>query len=170
MGGSNSKQTKTESEDFGTTIRSKIEDEIAKKMMIQREVQMAVNIAKARDTIWYFGSAWGILTTGFATAHALGRKPPPLLAAPIVIGALILGNIADMAYGTKLIRVVKEAEHILEHERGRLVPFKQAAFFKFYDEQEKAPYYHTVPPVGHVFPNPYLFQMQRRMPSSSSKE
>lgn len=36
---------------------------------------------------------------------------------PIVIGSLVLGNMADMAYGNKLARVTKEAEYIMEFER-----------------------------------------------------
>lgn len=48
-----------------------------------------------------------------------GHKPPAALAAPILIGSLVLGNMADMAYGNKLVRVTKEAEHILDHERAK---------------------------------------------------
>ena len=35
---------------------------------------------------------------------------------PIYKG-FVLCNMADMAYGTKLTRVTKEAEYIMEHER-----------------------------------------------------
>lgn len=52
------------------------------------------------------------------------------MGAPVVIGALVLGNMADLAYGNKLNRVVKEAEYILDNERGRMVPFSQASFHK----------------------------------------
>lgn len=106
-------------------VKDNINDEIARRMMQQREFQLAVRIAQARDTIWYFGSAWSLLVSGVTVAHIAGRKPPAVAGVPIVIGALVLGNLADMAYGTKMMRVVKEAEHILEHERGRLVPFQQ---------------------------------------------
>ena len=32
-----------------------------------------------------------------------------------------MANIADMAYGTKLVRVTREAEHIMDAEGARLV-------------------------------------------------
>lgn len=63
--------------------------------------------------------------SGVTVAHFAGRKPPALVGVPIVVGALVLGNMADLAYGNKMMRVVKEAEHIMEYERGRFVPFKQ---------------------------------------------
>eukprot|EP00957_Ditylum_brightwellii_P033932 2570656-Ditylum_brightwellii.AAC.1 len=39
---------------FGKTAKENIDHELARKMMIQREVQMAVNIARARDNIQIF--------------------------------------------------------------------------------------------------------------------
>lgn len=164
MGGSTSKPKNEPEPSFGEYVKKTIDDEIAKKMMLQREIQLAVNIAKARDTLWIFGTAWACLLTGFSTAHALGRKPPALLAVPIVVGGLALGNMADMAYGTKLNRVTKEAEYILEHERARFVPFRQAPFFKYYGEEEKSRYY-AANAVGDLFPNPYIFQPWRQRPA-----
>ena len=92
--------------------------------MIQREVQMAVNIAKARDTLQIFGSAWATFVGVATVAKLAGRNVPPTTGIPIVLGGLVLGNIADMAYGNKLARVSKEAEHIIGNERVRLVPTK----------------------------------------------
>jgi len=164
MGGSNSKtasERKAEMENKGKTfldnIKSNVEDEIAKKMMMQREVQMAVNIARARDTLTIFGSAWLTLVTGTGIAYALKKPVPPVVGVPIVIGSLILGNVADMAYGNKLNRVVNEAEYIMEYERGRFVPPKQASFSKFYTEDEKSVYYENSTPVGDLFPNAAIF-------------
>jgi len=137
MGGSSSKAEpscedtkkkedgKDELNSFADRVRATIEDEIARKAMVQRKVQLAVNIAKARDNIWIFGSAWAALVTGAVGAKAAGRTVPPFVGVPVVVGALVLGNMADMAYGNKLNRVVKEAEYILENEKGRFVPFKQ---------------------------------------------
>ena len=59
-----------------------------------------------------FGSAWMTLVVSAGTAKAAGRHVPPVIAAPVVLAALLLGNLADMAYGNKLNRVVKEAEYI----------------------------------------------------------
>jgi hypothetical protein len=50
------------------SFRDKVEEEIARRMMIQREVQMSVSIAKARDTIQIFGSAYATFVSGVALA------------------------------------------------------------------------------------------------------
>jgi hypothetical protein len=44
---------------------------------------------------------------------------------------------ADMAYGNKLERVVAEAEHIMDNERYRFIPPKQAPFEKLYRDEDK---------------------------------
>lgn len=72
--------------------RGEEEDELARRMMIQREISMAVNIAEARYTIWIFGSAWATLIVGTGTAKATGRNVPLILGVPVVIGVLVLGN------------------------------------------------------------------------------
>ena len=166
MGGSNSKTESSSSsqndnagkpKDYGLAkFRSAVEDEVARRMMLQREIQMAVQVAKARDTIQIFGTAWATLVTGAGLAQVAGHRPPPVVAVPIVIGALVLGNMADMAYGNKLTRVTKEAEYLMAQDRGRFVPMNQAPFFKFYTETEKADYYDNATAVGGLFPNRYL--------------
>ena len=75
---------------------------------------------------------------------------------PIIIGGLVLGNIADMAYGNKLSRVSKEAEHIIENERARLVPMKQAPVSRFYSEEEKAAMFDEATAAGLVWPSKYI--------------
>jgi hypothetical protein len=62
-----------------------------------------------------------------------------------------------MAYGNKLNRVTKEAEYMLDYERGRFVPFKQAPFFKLYTEEEKAAMYYPATAVGDLWPNSILW-------------
>lgn len=135
--------------------RSKVEDELARRMMLQREIQMAVNIAKARDTLCIFGTAWGTLVSGVAMARLAGKHVPPVAGVPIVIGGLVLGNIADMAYGNKLARVTKEAEYIMEYERSRFVPAKQAPFSKFYNDEERR-WFEESTRVSELYP-PKLF-------------
>jgi len=160
--GSSTSSSKTESQEeewkekgksFVEKIKSQVQDEVARRAMMQREVQMAVNIAKARDNLQIFGSAWLALFSGATTAKAMGRQVPPIVVAPIVVGALVLGNMVDMAYGNKLQRVNKEAEYILDNERGRFVPFRQAPFAKFYTEEEKASYLDPATAVGDLFPS-----------------
>jgi hypothetical protein len=77
-------------------FRSKVEDELARRMMLQREIQMAVNIAKARDTLCIFGTAWGTLVSGVAMARLAGKHVPPVAGVPIVIGGLVLGNVLQI--------------------------------------------------------------------------
>jgi hypothetical protein len=151
------------------SIKAAVEDEVSRRAMLQREVQMAVSIAKARDTIWIFGSAWAALTTGVAAARAAGRPVPGVAGVPVVVGALVLGNLADMAYGNKLARVSKEAEYILDHERGRFVPFRQAPFAKFYTDEEREALYAPSTAVGDLFPN-YLWARHRPLPGPPPSE
>lgn len=42
---------------FVERFEATVLDELAQKAMVQREVQMAVNLVMARDAIWIFGSA-----------------------------------------------------------------------------------------------------------------
>lgn len=133
-------------------IASSIETELYRKMMIQREIQMAVNIAKARDNLQVFGTIWLTYSTGLTLA-TIARKPVPGLAAvPLVAGGILLGNMADMAYGNKLARVNKEASFILENERPRLVPFPQAPFAQFYSAEERAVLYNKATASGDLVP------------------
>mmetsp|Transcript_12287 Transcript_12287/g.16954 ORF Transcript_12287/g.16954 Transcript_12287/m.16954 type:complete len:190 (-) Transcript_12287:244-813(-) len=138
---------------FGEAAKENVEHELSRRMMIQREVQMAVNIAKARDNIQIFGSAWALFVSGI-TALKIARKPvPPVAAVPVVVGGLMLGNLADMAYGNKLARINREAEHILDNERERLVPMKQAPMAKFYTEEEKEVFFDEATPAAMVWPS-----------------
>jgi hypothetical protein len=79
---------------------------------------------------------------------------------PIVIGSLVLGNMADMAYGNKLARVTKEAEYIMEFERERFVPPKQAPFAKFYTPEERM-VFEASTRVSELYPNA-LFVSQKK--------
>jgi hypothetical protein len=137
---------------FVETVKANVETEIARRMMIQREVQMAVNIAKARDNLYIFGSLWLTLTTGVTTATLLKKPVPHVAFVPVVVGGVLLGNLADMAYGNKLARVNKEAEHILANERPRFVPFPQAPFAKFYSAEERSILYDPATAVGDLPP------------------
>lgn len=120
--------TKKKKDDFSSfteRVKMGIQDEVAKRAMMQREIQMSINVAKARDTLQIFGSVWLVLTTSVAGAHLAKRPVPSFLMLPIVGGGLALCNMADLAYGNKLQRVMKEAEYIMENEKERFVPPKQ---------------------------------------------
>ena len=144
---------RSEVKSFGAKVKAAVDEELGRRMMVQREVQMAVNIAKARDTIQIFGSAWAVFVSGVAGAKIAGKKVPPIAAVPFVVGGLMLGNMADMAYGNKLARVSKEAEHILDNERARLVPLKQAPVARFYSAEEKALMFDQATSAGLLFPS-----------------
>mmetsp|Transcript_85787 Transcript_85787/g.128527 ORF Transcript_85787/g.128527 Transcript_85787/m.128527 type:complete len:160 (-) Transcript_85787:132-611(-) len=142
----------TSFEETKNAIHDKVEEEIARRMMLQREIQMAVNVARARDNIHIFGSLWLTLTTGVSVAKLAGRSVPHIAGVPIVVGGILLGNLADMAYGNKLARINKEAAYLLENERARFVPFPQAPFARFYSAGERAIFYDKATAVGDLAP------------------
>ena len=151
-----------------TELTTAMETEVYRKLMLQREVQMAVNIAKARDNIQIFGSIWVSYGTILSIAKFGAKYPVPAQAAiPLVVGSIVLGNLTDMAYGNKLARVNKEASYILDHERARLVPFPQAPFAQFYTPEERSVLYDVAPASGDLVPSSWLFQ--RRTSTTSSK-
>ena len=173
MGTSQSTMDKRAS-DWRAEIRSSVETEIYRKMMVQRETQMAINIAKARDNFHVFGSIW----LGYGTLLTVGtlakRPVPPVAAVPLVVGGILLGNIFDMAYGNKLLRVNKEASYILKHERPRFVPFPQAPFSKFYTDEERSVLYDKATASGDLPPFTLICRSytppQSTPPSSSQGE
>jgi hypothetical protein len=112
---------------------------------------LAVSIAKARDALqWYGGLYAGIFS--IAVPAALAGKAPKVVLAPALVGGFMLINMADMAYGNKLQRVVSEAEYIMENERERFVPPQELPFSKFYTEEEKAKV-RDVPATGELWPS-----------------
>ena len=123
---------------------------------------MAINIARARDTIQIFGSIYVTFVSGVSIAKLLKKPVPNVVGIPIVVGGIVLGNIIDMAYGNKLARVNKEAQHILTYERERLVPFPQAPFSKFYSLEEYDTYYNPATSVGDIFPSNIFFTNLRK--------
>ena len=128
-----------------------LQEKMARRAMVQREVEMSVSIARARDSLQWFGGLYASYITGL-TAASLARKPIPRIAAlPAVLGAFGLANLADMAYGTKMTRIAKEAEHIMQHERGRFVPPAQAPFARLYTQAERE-LYESTDAVGALWP------------------
>jgi Uncharacterised conserved protein (DUF2368) len=144
--------TQSKIEQRRAEIASVVETEIYRKLMVQRETQMAINIAKARDNIQVFGSIWLTYATTLTLATIAKRPVPSFAAVPLVIGGIALGNMADMAYGNKLARVNKEASYILENERARFVPFPQAPFSRFYTVEERAVLYDKATASGDLQP------------------
>ena len=104
--------------------------------MAQREVTLSIEMSKARDSILVFGSAWATLISGVSVAKVMGKAVPTFAAVPCVVGGVMLCNMYDFAYGTKLQRIVAEAEYIMERENHRFVPPKQAPFYKNYSSEQ----------------------------------
>ena len=153
MGANSSKTDKTsKSSSFVDKFKSNLEEEINRRTMLQREVQMAVNIASARDSLNVFGSVYVALVTGLSVGKLLRKPIPGFAAIPVLAGGVMLGNMADMAYGNKLARINKEAEFILDNERPRLVPFPQAPMARFYSQDERALFYDPATAVGDIYP------------------
>eukprot|EP00656_Telonema_subtile_P008675 TRINITY_DN14050_c0_g1_i2.p2 TRINITY_DN14050_c0_g1~~TRINITY_DN14050_c0_g1_i2.p2 ORF type:complete len:159 (-),score=30.50 TRINITY_DN14050_c0_g1_i2:177-653(-) len=127
-------------EQKASNVQAQIKDQVQTQMCLQREIQLSVSMAQARDFLMWYGGLYTVVVSGITVA-VLAKKPVPKLAAiPVVMGGFALTNVADMAYGSKLQRVVKEAEHIMQHERAILVPPKQAPFHGKYTEAERAAY------------------------------
>ena len=153
MGTTSSKRNDNDAKSFADRVRAGVEDELYKRAMMQREINMALNVAKARDSLQIFGSAWLALVGGVGAATMAGRKVPGIVGLPVAVGAIVLGNMADLAYGNKLQRVCREAEYILDNEKERFVPFAQAPFAKFYTAEQKAAMYDKATPVGDLWPS-----------------
>ena len=155
MGQSSSQNIKKKkADDFFLSSKQYVEDELAKRNMIQREAEMALNIAKTRDNLHIFGSFYALLVTGIVSYRIIGKeKITPITGIPLIVGGILLGNMADFAYGNKLARINKEAEYILRYERARFVPFSQSSFAKFYTSEEKACFFDRSTAVGNLFPS-----------------
>jgi len=115
---------------MGNTLQHRVDDvkrQVQEMQMkqgdMQRQTQVALQVAFARDQFLWGSGLYALVVLGAGARAARGQFHPGL-AVPLVLGAFALGYVGDMAYGTKLIRVRQEAEHILEHERTLLVPPK----------------------------------------------
>lgn len=148
-------------------VEAAVDSKLQKQAMLQREIQMSVTIAQARDKLMWYGSLYSLYLFGISAAILSKRahKLPAVAPMPGIIGGFGLLNLYDVAYGGKLARVTKEAEYIMEHERSRLLPMKQAPFFKLYSDDEKSHFpYSTSDAVGSYWPS--FLHMSRRCPPS----
>ena len=82
---------------FFTSVESKIESKIAEKAKFAREVELSLNIAKARDSLMIFGGVWSTFVTGVTLGKLAGKPVPGVVGIPIVIGGIFLANMADLA-------------------------------------------------------------------------
>jgi len=118
-----------------------------------RSTQMAMQIAIARDQLQWGAGFYSILVLAAAGATHKQKAFPKMMGAPLLVLGTILAYNYDFAYGTKLIRVRQEAEHILENERHRLVPPKTMPTRKFWEkEAEHIQAIGPIPRVGEIWP------------------
>ncbi|XP_027217103.1 plasminogen receptor (KT) isoform X1 [Penaeus vannamei] len=80
-----------------------------------REKLMSMQIARARELLYWFGAFYAISAIGMIAGFRRTRKPGTLV--PLLPLTFIVAYQADLAYGSKLNRIKMEAENILVFER-----------------------------------------------------
>lgn len=81
---------------------------------VAMERQMAVQVARARDTVKWFGSFYVVVLPALiGRARATGNKA---WVGPLLPLTFVLGYQLDFAYGTKMDRIITEAESVLVNE------------------------------------------------------
>lgn len=133
---------------------------MASNAMRQREIQMSIEIARARESLLWTGGLYSFFLAGTGLAVAAGQRVPKPVAIPFIVFGVGVANLYDLAYGNKLQRVIKEAEHILQNERSRLVPAKQAPFYKMYTDDEKEQLEKSTKAVSTYYP--WFLPMNRK--------
>jgi len=97
------------------------------KITVERQIQMqnqmrervmAMQVARARELLYWFGTFYVFAGLGMIAGFCRTRKPGVL--APLLPLSFIVGYQADMAYGNKLHRIRLEAENIMQFEMDLL--------------------------------------------------
>jgi hypothetical protein len=104
-----SKMGETQKEMQTTMMRRQSQMQVA----LQKRM-MAATLARARDLLMFQGAFLSILTP-LLIVGALRKKNPALLGPLLPLG-FVFAYQYDLAYGTKLLRIRKEAEHIMSAE------------------------------------------------------
>ncbi|ESO86634.1 hypothetical protein LOTGIDRAFT_194783 [Lottia gigantea] len=79
-----------------------------------RERQMAMQIARSRDMILWYGSFYVFAALGSIAGYR--KKGNPAFIAPLIPLTLLLAYQYDMAHGSKMIRIRAEADRVLDLE------------------------------------------------------
>jgi hypothetical protein len=79
-----------------------------------RERMMAMQVARARELLYWLSSFYGLAALGMVSGFRRTRKPGVLI--PLLPLTFIVAYQADMAYGNKLHRIRLEAENIMSYE------------------------------------------------------
>lgn len=80
-----------------------------------RERMMAAQLAGSREMFMWLGTFYLIAGTAMVAGFLKTRRPA--VVAPLLPLTFLVGYQADMAYGSKVIRIRSEAENILMFER-----------------------------------------------------
>ncbi|XP_071438981.1 plasminogen receptor (KT) [Hetaerina americana] len=121
---------------MGNVFRTDAEEHLPKnqefiaemnKITVERQIQMqnqmrerlmSMQIARARELLYWLGSFYVLAALGMVAGYRRARKPGVL--APLLPLSFIVGYQADMAYGNKLHRIRGEAENIIQFETDLL--------------------------------------------------
>ncbi|GAB6022406.1 hypothetical protein CHUAL_006523 [Chamberlinius hualienensis] len=79
-----------------------------------RERMMAMQIAKSREFLYWFGSFYALAAIGMIAGYRKSKNRGLLV--PLLPLTFIVAYQADLAYGSKLNRIKAEAENILNFE------------------------------------------------------
>ncbi|GLH08190.1 Uncharacterized protein GBIM_13481 [Gryllus bimaculatus] len=159
-------------EDMGTIITKSMEENLRRnqefitemnKITVERQIQMqnqmrermtAMQIARARELLYWFGSFYALATLGMVAGFRRTRKPGVLI--PLLPLTFITAYQADMAYGNKLHRLRAEAENIMQFETDLLelpcgLPTASTIDQARLDTDEKKKFHPSVPPLMLLF-------------------
>ncbi|KAG6460616.1 plasminogen receptor (KT) [Manduca sexta] len=117
----------------------KMERQIQLQYQMQ-ERQMAMQIAKNRDTCLWFTAFYVTSATGLFTGFRRTKRPYLLM--PLIPLTFVTLYYWDLAYGNKVHRIRMEAEHIMTHEADSLewpcgLPTPSSIDLGRLDEEEK---------------------------------
>lgn len=79
-----------------------------------RERQMAFQVAKERELLYWFGSFYVVTAIGLIARYRKTKNVVTL--SPLLPLSFMLAYQADLAYGSKIHRLRGEAENIMEYE------------------------------------------------------
>ncbi|XP_053696504.1 plasminogen receptor (KT) [Sabethes cyaneus] len=79
-----------------------------------KERETALQISRARELFYWLGSFYCVATVGLIGRYNSTRRFAVL--GPIVPLTFLVAYYADLAYGTKVHRIIAEAEMIMQHE------------------------------------------------------
>ncbi|CAH0696384.1 unnamed protein product [Spodoptera exigua] len=83
-----------------------------------QERQMAMQIARSRDTCLWFTTFYVVAAAGLGSGFRRTKRPYLLI--PLVPLTFVTLYYWDLAYGNKIHRIRMEAEHIMTHEQDSL--------------------------------------------------